>query len=186
MFDFNDADKQGGDFELIPAGTEVPVMMALRPGGHGEGGWLRQSNAGDKLMLDCEFTVTSGEYANRKFWGMMVVEGSEKAANISRATLRAILEATRGIDPNDQTTAAQQARVVTGWGDFNAAEFIAKVGIERGKDGYADKNKLQTVVHGQKATGTAHAFPRGHTAEETAKAAQALHTTAPGRPAWAS
>ena len=101
-----------------------------------------------------------------------------KAANINRATLRAILEATRGIDPNDQTTAAQQARIVTGWGDFNAAEFIAKVGIERGKDGYADKNKLQTVVHGQKAQPAAQ-MP-------ASQASQAQQASSPGRPAWAS
>jgi hypothetical protein len=32
--DFNDADVQQGDFDLIPKGTIVPVRMAIKPGGH--------------------------------------------------------------------------------------------------------------------------------------------------------
>lgn len=145
-FDFNTAEKQSS-FELIPAGTIVPICMTLKPGGTGDGGWMKESKTGS-IMLDCEFTVTEGEFAKRKFWQFMIVEGNEKAANISRKTLRAIIEASKGIDPNDMSQDAINGRKITGWQEFNGLAFPVKVGIEKAKpeSGYSDKNKILVVI----------------------------------------
>ena len=84
------------EFDLIPNGTIASVTMKLRPGGAGEGGWLKRSKNGECSMLDVEFTVLDGEFVRRKFWANMILEGTTpghaQAASISRSTLRAILE----------------------------------------------------------------------------------------------
>lgn len=152
-FDFNDADKASGGFDLIPANTIAPLILTIRPGGAGDGGWLKKSQSSDAEMLDCEFTITGGEFRNRKFWGNMVVSGGKvdeagksKAGNITRSNLRAILESARGIKADDESEQAKKARMVKGYGDFSGLEFVGKIGIEKGTGGYADKNKLLGAV----------------------------------------
>lgn len=152
-YDFNEAEKQAG-FDPIPAGTVVPLTMTIRPGGAGEGGWLKQSQSSDAQMLDCEFIVAEGRYARRKIWQHLVVSGGKvnergesAAGNITRSTLRAILESTRNIRSDDDGEAARNARRVTGWQDFCGLTFMAKVGVEKDRTGqYPDKNRIQTVI----------------------------------------
>ncbi len=151
--DFNDAPRQQS-FELIPAGTIVPVAMKVRPGGVGEGGWLKASQSSDAMMLDCEFVVTEGEYANRKFWSYFVLSGGKLndkgesiGGNISRGQLRAILESARNINPTDESPQARQARSVDNWGDMNGMVFLCRVGIQKDKTGqYDDKNVIKAVI----------------------------------------
>lgn len=150
-FNFNSADKQQGD--LIPDGVIVPVIMALRPGGAGEGGWLKPSKSSDALMLDVELTVTAGPYAKRKIFTNMVVsggsvddKGESKGGKITRSTLRAILESARNINPNDMSDSALRNRQIAGFGELNGIEFLMKVGIEKGQNGYEDKNKVKSVI----------------------------------------
>ena len=76
------------EFDLIPNGTVASVAMKLRPGGAGESGLLKRSKNGECAMLDVEFVVLDGEYARRKIWALMVLEGTTsghaQAAAISR------------------------------------------------------------------------------------------------------
>ena len=148
--DFNGADRQ---FDLIPDGTVCPVVMAIRPGGNGDGGWLKASKNTDAMMLDCEIIVTDGPFAKRKIYQNMVVsggslneKGESKAGNITRANLRAILESARNIKPDDMTNEAMTKRRVNGWQDFHGLCFLVKVGIEKGQNGYNDKNRIKTVI----------------------------------------
>ncbi len=152
-YDYNTADTGGGSFDLVPANTVARVILTIRPGSEGEGGWLTQSKSSDAQYLNCEFTITKGEYAKRKFWGNLTVsggkvneEGQSLAGNITRATLRAILESARNIDPKDESAEAKRKRLVSGYGDFNEMEFVAKIGIEPARDQYQAKNKLLSVV----------------------------------------
>ena len=113
FWNFNDAPDQQGD--TLPAKTLAKVVMTLRPGGAGDGGWLRSFDSGFEA-LDVEMTVSSSPYASRKLWQIMGVggptDGHQKAAQITRATLRAILESARGINPTDESDKARQARQV--------------------------------------------------------------------------
>lgn len=150
--DFNDAESNSS-FDLIPTNTVAPMVMTIRPGSHGEGGWETKSNSSDATYLNCEFQITAGKYANRKFWGNLVVSGGKTdengnsiAGNISRSTLRGILESARQIKPDDESDDAKKKRVVSGYGDFSGMEFVGKVGIEKGTGGYEDKNKLISAV----------------------------------------
>lgn len=160
--DFNQAQKQfenGGDFEVIPENTIVDLIMTIRPGNAGDGGWLTQgkpsasSNTG-WLYLDCEFTIIGGPHDKRKIWQNMMHQNpspvdaakAEKTTNITLANLRAILESARGINPADESDAAKQARMVSGWQDFNGLQFKAKLKVEKGKDNFPDKNQIKTVI----------------------------------------
>ena len=151
--DYNTADTGGGSFDLIPADTVAHVRMTIRPGSVGDGGWLTQSQSSDAQYLNCEFIILEGPHAKRKFWGNLTVSGgkvNEKgesiAGNITRATLRAILESARNVRPDDETDDAKRKRLVNGYGDFNQIEFWARTGVEPARDQYAAKNKLGGVI----------------------------------------
>jgi hypothetical protein len=145
MPDFNQAGPQRV-FDVIPAGTIAPLQLKIRPGGAGEGGWLRRSKGGDSEAIDCEFVVTGGPYVNRKFWTLLTVsgttEGHAKAAEITRSRLRAILESARGVRPDDTGEPAKQARQIASYGDLNGLRFIGRIGVEPARDNYPAKNVL--------------------------------------------
>lgn len=185
-FDFNNATSNSNSYELIPAGTVAPMIMTIRPGASGEGGWLTASKTSDAQYLNCEFAITGGQFKGRKFWGNFVVSGGKvdengasKAGNITRSALRAILESSRGIRADDESEAAKKARIVTGFGDFSGIEFVGKIGIEKGTGGYEDKNKLLAAI-GPESKDYA-AAKAG--AEPVAASAVAGATAAPSRPA---
>jgi hypothetical protein len=144
------------DIDLIPHGTVASVQMRIRPGNAGEGGLLKRSKDGACEMLDVEFVVVEGPHAKRKFWANMVLEGTTdghaKAAEISRGTLRTILESAYGIKPDDMSPQARAARTVE-LKVFDNLTFKAKIGVEKGgpkNDGtgenWADKNILAGVI----------------------------------------
>ena len=73
-------------------------------------------------------------------------DGHAKAAEISRALLRGIVESAFGIKPDDLSEGAQQKRKVDLAG-FNNLRFIARISIEKSKDpAYDDKNKVSAVT----------------------------------------
>jgi len=187
-YDFNDAESNTGD--LIPKGTVAPVILTIRPGGTGDGGWLTQSRNSPYQYLDCEFTVTAGPFAKRKFWTLLMAghatpneEKVAKTLGITRSKLRGILESARGIDPNDMSEAAKAKRIVNGYGDFSGMEFVAKIGVEAGTGGYADKNVFDNAVP---VTSKDYAAAKSGAAPAFAPAAAApVAAPAANVPAWA-
>jgi hypothetical protein len=149
MLNFNEADAQRS-FDVIPEDTVATVHMTVRPGGAGEGGWLRRSKDGNSEGLDCEFAVVDGPHAKRKFWALLTISGTTpghaQAADISGTKLRAILESARGVKPGDESEVAQQARRVAGYGDFDGLRFIARIGVEPPQNGYKAKNTLDQII----------------------------------------
>ena len=148
-FNFNTAGGQRS-FDVIPANTICTLQLTIRPGGSGDDGWLKRSADGASEGLDCEFVVVDGQYAKRKLWQKYTLKGAKpghaEAGGISRDTLRAILESARGIRPDDESDAAQTARNVSGWADFNGLRFVARIGVRPPKDGYAAKNTILEVI----------------------------------------
>lgn len=191
MLDFNDADSQRST-DLIPDGTLVTVHMTVRPGNAGQDGWLKRSKSGESEALDCEFVVLEGPYAKRKFWTLMTMngttEGQQKAAEISRARLRAILEAVRGIKPSDESPQATEARRISSLGDFDGMRFMCKVRIEKGGEGYKDRNAIGDVITpDRQAWQRTEQLPRQASLPNAAVAAQAnAAQAAQGKPSWAS
>jgi hypothetical protein len=188
--DLNDAGPQRS-FDLIPAGTICTVQITIKNGGVGEGGWLKRSADGGSEGLDCEFAVIDGEYAKRKIWQLLLLNGTSdghaKAAEISRALLRGVLESARNIKPNDTSEAAQSKRKAE-IGDFNNLRFIARIYVEKSKDpAYPDKNKLEAVTPDQRQWKAVEQLPASAQAElpGVAVAASAKPTQAVTRPQWA-
>jgi hypothetical protein len=147
--DFNDADKQRS-FDVIPANTICTLQLTIRPGGAGDDGWLKRSADGNSEGLDCEFVVVDGLHSKRKLWQLFTLRGTTQghaeAGEISRNTLRAIIESAKGIHPIEKSEAAQLARKLSGWGDLDQIRFVARLGVRPPKDGYAAKNTILEVL----------------------------------------
>ena len=159
-FDYSTAPAPRGDVEPVPAGTIATLSLHIKAGSAGEDGLLTRSQDGGCEMLVAEFTIIDGPYKGRKIWERMILVGSTpghaQAIDISRGTLKTILDATRGLKPNDMSDAACAARTVE-LRDFEGATFLAKLGIEKGgpvkdKPGefWPDKNTLAMVITNDK------------------------------------
>jgi hypothetical protein len=188
-FDFNTAGEQRS-FEVIPANTVVTLQLTIRPGGAGDDGWLKRSADGNSEGLDCEFIVTEGQYAKRKLWQLYTMRGTTQghaeAGEISRNTLRAILESACGIRPDDKSEAAQNARKTTGWADFDQLRFVALLGVRPPRDGYQAKNTILEVITPDRQQWRK---PEQVSAKTASAAPAAAPTTPPAgaitRPQWA-
>jgi hypothetical protein len=144
MFDLNSAETGGGGpgAGLIPDGTVARAVLTIRPGGSGEGGWLKTSAAGG-LMIDTEWTIADGPFAKRKVWRYMSL--SENAAPITMKQLRAAIEGHHGIKPDDMSEAAQAKRRVS-LDQLSGIEACILIGVEAAKDGYEAKNTIKAVL----------------------------------------
>lgn len=158
MYDLNDTEPMRAS-EIIPDGSFAKVAMTIRPGGVDgpfeiDRGLLKPSTTpgSDVLSLDCEFTVTEGPHARRKFWHSFTVSGGkldEKGAsvgwNISKRIFRAMIDSALGLDPNDMSDAARTRRQLRGLADLDGIAFVAKITVET-SDRYGDKNRLDRPV----------------------------------------
>lgn len=181
-YDFNDAESNSGSFEIIPAGTIAPMIMTVRPGAVGDGGWLTTSATSQYNWLNCEFAITDGPFRGRKIWQLMMIEGpSEAAVNITRSTLRGIIESARGIKATDESAEAKAKRVINNYGDFSGMEFTGKIGIEKSTNAAYpdDKNKLLGAVAGE-VKASAGAAPLAK------KPPVSANTNAAAKPSWAA
>jgi hypothetical protein len=150
-YGLNDAGEQR---DVIPVNTLVTLEMSVKGGGAGDG-WLTTAKSGNSEHLNCMFKVIDGPYAESKFWACLTLHGKtpghEEAGQISRRTLKAILESARGIKPNDMSDEAKKVREIANWGEFDGIRFMAVVGVEPPKDGRAAKNTLMRVITPEQA-----------------------------------
>lgn len=149
--DLNTAGQQKS-FDVIPANSICTLQMTVRPGGVGPGNFLTRAATakGDSEGLDCEFTVVTGQYAKRKLWQRFTLHGSGpkhgEAGEISRNTLRAIVELARGVRPDDRSETANTARKLASYAELDGLRFIARLGVEPPQAGYKAKNIIAEVI----------------------------------------
>ena len=153
--DLSTANKTQG-LEVIPAGTLVTLVMKIRAGTVGVEGLCKHSSKGDSEGVDVEYIVKGGEHDGRKLYAFQLLDGTTaghaKAAEITRALLRAIFEAVNAIDPNDASPEADARRNSATLAGFNGATFLATLEVEAGgprPDGngrYRDKNVFGKVL----------------------------------------
>ncbi len=155
---FNDIEPSSGssgEFELIPENTIARVTLQLEGGSleipeFGRGNFFKASQGGGRAKwMPVVFTIKGGDYNGRKVWHRIFVDGdkmSERnvpvAKEIGLRTMRSIIESARNINPDDTTPNAQQARQLNSIEDLNNMELCVKIGIEKGTNGYADRNRL--------------------------------------------
>lgn len=192
--DFNSAGDQN-NFDLIPKGTFVKVRMTIRPGGYDDasqgwtGGYATQSNTTGSVYLNCEFVVLDGPYAKRKMWSLIGLHSPKgpEWANMGRAFVKGILNSARGLQPQDNTPQAQQARRIQGFADLDGIEFVTKV--EMDKDQYGeDKNVVKTAItpDHKDYPGVMGNAAQAQPAQQQASIPASSQPVAPtGRPSWA-
>ena len=153
------SDDNNREFELIPDGTIVRAIIKLEGGTtelpeFGAGTFFRVSQQTNSKWLPMELTIVGGNFDRRKIWQSIFVDGtkiSEKtgmpiAKEIGLRTMKAIIDSAFNLDPKDQSEASQQKRNLQGVNQLNGMEFCFKVGIEKGTNGYEDKNKIKVVL----------------------------------------
>jgi hypothetical protein len=136
-------------FEVIPQGTICEVIMHIRFGNGEEG--MKLFSDGTCMGLDCELTVEAPEeHIGRKIFKTMILkgttEGHEKAADISRKQLRAILDSKFGLKRNDESAEARAKRDVKSLEEFDGIRFMVRVGVEPPQGKYPAKNTILQVV----------------------------------------
>jgi hypothetical protein len=147
--DFNDA-KQSSN--LIPKGTIAKVRLTIRPGGFDDlsqgwtGGYARRGST-SSVYLDVEYTVLEGPYAKRKVWSMIGLYSPNGPGwgNMGRGFVRGVLNSSRGLSDKDNSPEAQNARRISGLGDLDGIEFLARIDVGKDSNG-EDKNEIRQPV----------------------------------------
>jgi len=197
--DFNDAEAQQGAFDLIPKGTLVRVRMTIKPGGYDDptqgwtGGYASQSFDTGSAYLACEFVVLEGAYAKRKMWSNIGLQSRKGPTwgQMGRSMIRAILNSSRNIQPQDNGPQAAAARRIQGFNELDGIEFLARVDVEKDAKG-EDRNVVKLAVepdHKDYAAlmgGSSHASSGNVTPAPAASGAPAAQRPGPtGKPTWA-
>jgi hypothetical protein len=203
--DFNDAEAQLGAFDLIPKGTIVPLRMTIKPGGHDDhsqgwtGGYATESFDTGAVYLACEFVVTGGPFAKRKMWSNVGLHSKKGPTwgQMGRSFIRAALNSSRNVHPQDNTPQAAAARRINSFADLDGIEFIARVDVEKDAKG-EDRNVVKIAIEpdhkdyaalmGGAAKGPAGGGNSGAPAQATpafAAPARAAQPSATGKPSWA-
>jgi hypothetical protein len=147
--DFNDAKPV---VNIIPKGTIAKVRLSIRPGGYDDptqgwtGGYATRGTTGS-VYISGEFTVLEGPYARRKIFtliGLYSPKGPEWG-NMGRALVRAMLNSARGLSDKDSSPQAQAARRISGIGDLDGIEFVAKIDVGKDTNG-DDKNEIRAAL----------------------------------------
>lgn len=199
FFDFNSAAEQSS-YDLIPKGTVVRVRMTIKPGGYDDpsqgwtGGYATRSMTTGSVYLNCEFVVLDGPFARRKMWSLIGLYSAKGAewTNMGRTFIKAILNSARGINPNDSSPAAQNARRISGFADLEGIEFVGKVDWDKDQNGQ-DKCVIKSAVTPEHKDYAAHmnGAPAGAASAPTSSGGANAYAQAtgrapvPGRPSWA-
>lgn len=190
---FNDAEEHIDRTGLIPVNTLVKVALKIKAGSFNDpargwtGGYATQAETG-AIYLSAEYTIMGGPFDKRKVWSLIGLYSPKGPdwGNQGRSFIRAALESARGIPASDTSERAQKARQIEGLGELDGLQFVAKVGIAKGKDGYDDKNEIQTVIPCTHKDYAALMSGAGTTTTPSAAASSLGQAAKASAPAWAS
>lgn len=181
--DFSGAPTQqfGNDGELIPNGTLAWATVHVRPHNIDQALVVVPSKKNEANgFLDLELTIEDGQHARRKVWDRVGVRGNEQWIAAGMAAIRHMLEAGRGAGPNNRQAYVLGAQYPQGselgFMELDGLRVAIRVGIEKGKDGYDDKNKIARYLSPNPDSDTAKDFQRliaGDTAPKEKAAAGA-------------
>jgi hypothetical protein len=188
MFNAQSTNVGSTEMELIPKGTVAKAVLVVKERKSS------QSTGGDYLSI--ELVIQGGQYNNRRVFGMVCNPFDEANSEVWRqmgiGAITRILES-RGVFNYEDPASYEQFNS----GDFNqiiealnGAEVVIKVGIDKGKDGRADRNSISDwgspnpSSNGFKLWNQANeSAPEAKAPVQVAKAA-APSATAGKKPAW--
>jgi hypothetical protein len=140
MFNSQSTNVGSTEMELIPKGTVAKAILVVKERKSS------QSTGGDYLSI--ELVIQGGQYNNRRVFGMICNPFDENNSEVWRqmgiGAITRILES-KGVFNYEDPESYEQFNS----GDFNqiiealnGAEVVIKVGIDKGKDGRADRNSI--------------------------------------------
>jgi hypothetical protein len=148
-YDFNNAGNQRV-FDVIPDNTVLPVRVTINPGGAGDDGMLTRAGDGNSEHLNTVCTVIVGPFKKRKVFTRLTVQGTTsghtEAIDITRRTIKAMLESARGIKPNDTSDAAKAARLINGYSDLDGLCCVIRVGVRPPSGQYSAQNTIREII----------------------------------------
>ena len=191
FLDFNTADNQNG-FDVIPKGTLVNVRLKIKPGGYNEealswtGGYATRSQKSGAVYLNCEFTILDGKYAKRKVFSLIGLRSpkGEHWGQMGRALCKAIINSAHGLRSDDMSPEAQQKRKITGLGDLNGVEFLAKIDTDE-DDYHGTKNIIRHAVTAEHPQYAEHRVKSPLVSPASAQHPPASESAPSAKPAWA-
>jgi hypothetical protein len=134
--------------DLIPDKTTSVVQLKIKYG-DGTDGVLSRSKSGETEGLNVELTLLEGPYAKRKFFAWLLLfgstEGQKSMADRNKVLLLRIIDSAKFLTPADKSPEARAKRTMD-FRDFDGIRFLAEVGIEQGKNGFADKNVITRAI----------------------------------------
>lgn len=151
-------DDNNREFGLIPDGTIARGFVKLSGGEldlpeFGVGNFFKSSQSTSAKWLPIEVTIAGGSFDKRKVWQNVFVDGnklSERgmpiAKEIGLRTLKSMIDSAFNLSSKDDTPEAQAARNLNGVGDLNGVSICFVIGVEKGTNGYEDKNKIKAVL----------------------------------------
>lgn len=198
MIDLNQAEEQreGTGGKACPPDSIVMVQLILRQpraGSEGSMPMLVRAQSGLE-QLGCEFVISGGAYGGAKWFDRLSVgnahtEGQKKAVDIAMRTIRAMVEASRNINPKDASPQAAQARVLQSWEELNGIYFPAMVDAVVSEPNSQGKrfvnNKLKRVITPDRAEEYAHVWNGGEIISDK-PLPEIPAETASAKPGWAA
>ena len=189
--DFNDAEQQN-DFNVIPKGTVARLRMTIKPGGYDHpdfnwtGGYATQSFETGSVYLSCEFVILEGPFAKRKVFsniGLYSPKG-ETWGQMGRSFIRAMLNSSRQINPQDQSPQAVAARRIQGFHELDGIEFVGRIDVEKDSKGeWRNIVKFAVEPGASEYVQSPKAVPATPVSRPAAPAAKP--TPATNKPSWA-
>lgn len=185
---------QAGLGDLIPDKTLAWAIVTVRPHNMDHGLVLVPSKSSDGKYVDVELTVLEGPHARRKVWDRIGLAGSsEKWVAQGFAAVRHILEVGReivGFQPGDPKYTLGQVSQTNGdmvLMELDGLRCAIQVGVEKGKDGYPDKNVVRAYLSPNPNSSTHKTFMK-LVAGDTAPAvvASVAAPAASAAPSWAA
>lgn len=144
MFSFNPNTKYDNGAGLIPNGVCAFAVVSVEK--------TQYSQSTNGLLASLSLTISTGKYAGRKIFTYIGdpsdTNNSEKYRTMSLGQLQAMLEVAGVFDPARPET--YQAFANASFTDILQAidgkTVAIKVGIEKGRDGYDDKNRVSDYL----------------------------------------
>lgn len=143
MIDFNEVKNISN---LIPQNTIAKAVLEIRHGNYAPNPLLTESKTGS-IYLDTQFTIVDDEYARRKVFYKIGIDGNPKWVAAGKIMIKSILESAKNIKPSDTSEKAQKARIISGYEDLEGLEVVIKIGIESDPTGvYEDRNTIVAII----------------------------------------
>ena len=157
--DLNTAgEQQTGSNLVIPPHSKVQVQLSIIYPDAGRAGAsapeLTRAHSGLEYLAT-KLTVTRGTFAGKVIYqnfnlANAQTTGQQKAVDISIRSIRAMVEASRGIRPKDNSPTATQARKLQRWSELDGLTFFIVVDCEQSQPSRNGKiyinNRLYSVV----------------------------------------